>query len=120
MYSYFFVIKSRFLLLYRYDDAWIIATMIGETSEWLKAANAAINEFNLDFGTYYNLEDFGRITPKIIKLFFTAIRVYRHLGDISMAWSLEEIRDVEDLQLLSGHIYMIMGNLQKAQVRGLF
>jgi len=43
--------------------------MIGETSEWLKAANAAINEFNLDFGTYYNLEDFGEITPKIIKLF---------------------------------------------------
>jgi len=37
-----------------------------------------------------------------------------------MAWSLEEIRDVEDLQLLSGHIYMIMGNLQKAQVRVLF
>ena len=33
-----------------------------------------------------------------------------------MAWSLEEIEAVEDLQLLSGHIYMIMGNLQKAQV----
>ncbi len=34
-----------------------------------------------------------------------------------MVWSLEEIKDVEDLQLLSGHIYMILGNLEKAQVR---
>lgn len=33
-----------------------------------------------------------------------------------MVWSLEEIKDVEDLQLLSGHIYMILGNLEKAQV----
>lgn len=33
-----------------------------------------------------------------------------------MVWSLEEIQDVEDLQLLSGHIYMILGNLDKAQV----
>ena len=33
-----------------------------------------------------------------------------------MAWSLEEIEAVEDLQLLSGHIYMIMGKIQKAQV----
>jgi hypothetical protein len=30
---------------------------------------------------------------------------------------LEEIQHVEDLQLLSGHIYMILGNLEKAQVR---
>jgi len=33
-----------------------------------------------------------------------------------MVWSLEEIKGVEHLHLLSGHIYMILGNLDKAQV----
>lgn len=47
-----------------------------------------------------------------------AVRIYRHLGDISMVWSLEEIQDVEDLQLLSGHIHVLFGNLEKAQVGG--
>lgn len=45
-----------------------------------------------------------------------AINVYRHLGDISMVWSLEEIMDVEDIQLLSGHLHMILGRVSKAQV----
>lgn len=45
-----------------------------------------------------------------------AINVYRHLGDISMVWSLEEIVDVEDIQLLSGHLHMILGRVSKAQV----
>ena len=49
--------------------------------------------------------------------YFLAIRIYRELGDVSMVWSLEEIRGVEQIHLLSGHIYMILGNLQKAQVR---
>ena len=46
----------------------------------------------------------------------SALRVYRHLGDISMVWSLEEVKNVEDLNLLSGHIHMILGDLHKAQV----
>lgn len=33
-----------------------------------------------------------------------------------MVWSLEEIQDVEDLQLLSGYISMLLGNVGKAQV----
>ena len=45
-----------------------------------------------------------------------ASNVYRHLGDISMVWSLEEIMDVEDIQLLSGHLHMILGRVSKAQV----
>lgn len=50
----------------------------------------------------------------------SAIRVYRHLGDIAMVWSLDDIKNVEDLQLLSGHIHMMLGNLNKAQVSGPF
>lgn len=33
-----------------------------------------------------------------------------------MVWSLEEIQDLEDLQLLSGYINMLLGNIGKAQV----
>ena len=50
-----------------------------------------------------------------------AIKVYRRLGDISMVWSLEEVKNVEDLQLLSGHVHMIIGsNVSKAQVKKKF
>lgn len=75
-------------------------------------AKAALNDFRLDFGKC-------KITKTKRKYHvdtLLAIRVYRHLGDISMVWSLEEIQDVEDLQLLSGHIYVIFGDLEKAQV----
>ena len=33
-----------------------------------------------------------------------------------MVWSLDEIQHVEDLQLLSGHVHMILGDVTKAQV----
>ncbi|KZS07049.1 Outer segment 6 [Daphnia magna] len=81
------------LAMGKYDDAWDIGILLSDSVQWVKAANAALNDFRLDF----------------------AIRIYRHLGDISAVWSLEEIQDIEDLQLLSGHIYMILGNLEKAQ-----
>ena len=44
-----------------------------------------------------------------------AIRVYRHLRDVSMVWSLEDIKDIEDKKLLSGHIAMMLGDYQLAQ-----
>ncbi|EFX73748.1 hypothetical protein DAPPUDRAFT_324995 [Daphnia pulex] len=81
------------LAMGKYEDAWDIGILLADSNQWVKAANAALNDFRLDF----------------------AIRIYRHLGDISLVWSLEEIQHVEDLQLLSGHIYMILGNLEKAQ-----
>ena len=44
-----------------------------------------------------------------------ATRVYRHIRNISMVWSLQEIKDIEDKKLLSGHIAMIMGDFSLAQ-----
>ena len=41
-------------------------------------------------------------------------RIYRHLGDIGMVWSLNEIRNIEDKKLLSGHVAMILGDYNLA------
>ena len=41
-------------------------------------------------------------------------RIYRHLGDIGMVWSLNEIRTIEDKKLLSGHVAMILGDYNLA------
>lgn len=44
-----------------------------------------------------------------------AIRVYRHLGDVAMVWSLESIQDIEDRNLLSGYLAMYLENFNLAQ-----
>ena len=40
---------------------------------------------------------------------------FRYLGDIGMVWSLNEIKDIEDKKLLSGHVAMILGDYNLAQ-----
>ena len=44
-----------------------------------------------------------------------ATRIFRHLGDVGMVWSLNEIRNIEDKKLLSGHVAMILGDFNLAQ-----
>ena len=44
-----------------------------------------------------------------------AMRVFRHVGDVGMVWSLEEFRDLEDKKLLAGHVCMILGEYDQAQ-----
>lgn len=44
-----------------------------------------------------------------------AIRVYQHIGDVGMVWSLQNIKAIEDRQLLAGHIAMFHGNFNLAQ-----
>ena len=48
--------------------------------------------------------------------FYTiASRVYRHVGDIGMVWTLDEFRSVEDKKLIGGHVFMMMGDYDSAQ-----
>lgn len=44
-----------------------------------------------------------------------AIRVFRHIGDVAMVWSLEEIHHCEDRNLLSGHLAMFIGKFDLAE-----
>jgi len=47
----------------------------------------------------------------------SAIRVYRHIGNVGMVWSLQSIQNIEDQKLLSGHIAMFLQDFDMAQVR---
>jgi WD repeat-containing protein 19 len=46
-----------------------------------------------------------------------AIRVYRHIGNVGMVWSLQSVQNIEDQKLLSGHIAMFLQDFDMAQVR---
>lgn len=48
--------------------------------------------------------------------FLTALQVYRHVKDVAMVWSLEDIRDIEERKLLAGHISMYLSHFDVAQV----
>ena len=48
-------------------------------------------------------------------LYTIASRVYRHVGDIGMVWTLDEFRSVEDKKLIGGHVFMMMGDYDSAQ-----
>lgn len=45
-----------------------------------------------------------------------AVHVYRQLGDAGMVTGLERIAYVEDKNLLGGHVALLFGNYQTAQV----
>ncbi len=45
-----------------------------------------------------------------------AVHVYRQLGDAGMVMGLERIAYVEDKNLLAGHVALLFGNYQTAQV----
>ena len=64
-----------------------------ERGSWLGRARASLEKLEVDF----------------------AVRVYRQLNDVSLVWSLDEIKDIEDKKLLSGHIAMMLGDYQLAQ-----
>lgn len=42
--------------------------------------------------------------------------MYTNLGDVSMVWSLELIKGIEDKNLFAGHLAMYMKKFNKAQV----
>jgi hypothetical protein len=49
------------------------------------------------------------------KIYIYNLDLLRQTGDIGLVWSLNEIKDVEDKKLLSGHVAMILGDFDLAQ-----
>ena len=43
------------------------------------------------------------------------MRIYRQIGDVGMAWSLEDISAIEDRNLLAGHLAMFMERFDMAE-----
>ena len=81
------------LKLGRFSNGWAICEIMKDKESWLELAKASLEKLEVDF----------------------AVRVYRQLNDVSLVWSLDEIKDIEDKKLLSGHIAMMLGDYQLAQ-----
>ena len=77
----------------RFRNAWAICQVLDLEESWRKLGIEAMKRQDIDF----------------------AMRVFRHIGDVGMVWSLEEFKDLEDKKLLSGHVNMILGDYDLAQ-----
>merc|ERR1719400_2949049 len=82
----------RNIKLARFSNAWTLCQVLKDEAMMIELAQAALKKLEIDF----------------------AGRIYRHLGDIGMVWSLNEIRTIEDKKLLSGHVAMILGDYNLA------
>ncbi|XP_050433820.1 WD repeat-containing protein 19 [Adelges cooleyi] len=81
------------LALMRYKDAWKTCQLLNKKEYWEKLGMSCLENFDLE----------------------TAIRVYTVCGDVSMVWSLELIKDIEDKHLFAGHVAMYLKEFDKAQ-----
>uniref|UniRef100_A0A914HUV5 WD repeat-containing protein 19 n=1 Tax=Globodera rostochiensis TaxID=31243 RepID=A0A914HUV5_GLORO len=64
------------LMLRRWGNAWKICEGLKDQSAWRKFAETVMLDSNIEL----------------------AVRIYRHLGDVAMVWSLEELLNIEDQQ----------------------
>ncbi|XP_014256519.1 WD repeat-containing protein 19 [Cimex lectularius] len=84
---------ERHIALLRYNDAWNTCLILNNKEDWLKLGNAALRNLDVE----------------------TALKVFRHIGDIGMVTSLQSIQHIENKKLISGHIAEILGEFDKAQ-----
>ncbi|XP_023331956.1 WD repeat-containing protein 19 [Eurytemora carolleeae] len=84
---------NKNLKLGRLNNSWAICQLLNDDQDWDVLARVALEKLEVDFAT----------------------RVYRHIKNISMVWSLEELKGLEDKNLLSGHISLMLGDYAQAQ-----
>uniref|UniRef100_A0A8C5X1D6 WD repeat-containing protein 19 n=1 Tax=Malurus cyaneus samueli TaxID=2593467 RepID=A0A8C5X1D6_9PASS len=84
---------TQTLMLKRFSEAWEVCSLLNETSCWNELAKACLHHMEVDF----------------------AIRVYRTSGNAGMVMSLEQIKGIEDRNLLAGYLAMFTGDFDLAQ-----
>ncbi|NWS47600.1 WDR19 protein, partial [Probosciger aterrimus] len=84
---------TQTLTLKRFSEAWELCRLLNDQSGWNELAKACLYHMEVDF----------------------AIRVYRTLGNAGMVMSLEQIKGIEDHNLLAGHLAMFTGDFNLAQ-----
>ncbi|CAF1070981.1 unnamed protein product [Rotaria sp. Silwood1] len=84
---------SKAILMKRYDDAMFWAKQLNDSHEWNKFATALLYSLNIDY----------------------AIKVFREIGHSGMVMALEEIKHVEDKNLVSAHFAALFGDYDLAQ-----
>ncbi|KAK7874235.1 hypothetical protein R5R35_006274 [Gryllus longicercus] len=84
---------TKQLALRRFSEAWKTCQVLNQRESWTLLAEAVLKNLNVEF----------------------AMRVYRHMGDVGMVWSLQTLQGIEDQRLLAGHIAMFLKNFDRAQ-----
>ena len=91
--AYYEVSFNQRLALLRLTAAWDVAVKLRDRRFWLALSGKALEQLNIPM----------------------AVRVYRALGDAGMTQALEQIVDLEDKNLLSGHVHMLFSDYTSAQ-----
>ncbi|XP_071642364.1 WD repeat-containing protein 19 [Temnothorax longispinosus] len=81
------------ILCRRFQQAWNSCEKLNEKDAWLKLGQSAIANLNVEF----------------------AIRVYRHMEDAAMVWTLQNMENIDELALLCGHACILLGNYNEAE-----
>ncbi|NXM77221.1 WDR19 protein, partial [Serilophus lunatus] len=84
---------TQTLMLKRFSEAWEVCKLLNDQSCWNELGKACLYHMEVDF----------------------AIRVYRTSGNAGMVMSLEQIKGIEDRNLLAGHLAMFTNDFNLAQ-----
>jgi WD repeat-containing protein 19 len=84
---------TQLLSLNRLKQAWELALLLKSRDAWSQLAKKALEQLDIDM----------------------SIRCYRELKDTAMVLALQEIRGVEDKDLLAGHLLLLQGDYASAQ-----
>uniref|UniRef100_A0A8D2J6D3 WD repeat-containing protein 19 n=1 Tax=Varanus komodoensis TaxID=61221 RepID=A0A8D2J6D3_VARKO len=84
---------TQTIILKRFSESWEICKLLNNQSSWNELARACLHHMELEF----------------------AIRVYRTIRNVGMVMSLEQIKCIEDHNLLAGHLAMFTNNFNLAQ-----
>ncbi|KAG1699797.1 hypothetical protein DVH05_012692 [Phytophthora capsici] len=81
------------LSLLRLDEAWRLASRVDQRDYWLALAGRAMHTLDIP----------------------AARRAYRSLGDSGMVLGLDRLADIEEKNLLAGHVCMLFGDYSEAR-----
>ncbi|XP_012413373.2 WD repeat-containing protein 19 [Trichechus manatus latirostris] len=84
---------TQTLMLKRFSDAWEMCKILNDNAAWNELARACLHHMEVEF----------------------AIRVYRTIGNVGIVMSLEQIKGIEDHNLLAGHLAMFTNDFNLAQ-----
>ncbi|XP_040191059.1 WD repeat-containing protein 19 [Rana temporaria] len=84
---------TQTLMLRRFSDSWDVCSSVNAEESWNELARACLHHMELEF----------------------AIRVYRKIGNVGMVMSLEQIKGIEDHNLVAGHLAMFTNDFNLAQ-----
>eukprot|EP00794_Sanderia_malayensis_P019431 gene19431-21353_t len=81
------------LVMKRFKEAWSICSLLNEDEAWRRFAREAAKNLDIEL----------------------AMQVYRKLGDVAMVLSLQNIKDIEDKNLIAGYVAMFLEDTATAQ-----